>query len=123
MNAPVQLRGHHIATFLDYILSRERNARWSPFGNNRDYGKLFIDNKQEIYERLYSNPNLSVEIVNGLDVLCIADCQKRVADCSKKTPYDWYVAKDFGFRVGRTYQSKEFINYIRRTQQLGELID
>ncbi len=116
MNQVTKLRGHHIDSFVSYIYWVEIKGKWDPFHTQKylKYGDNFIENERELYEMLYHNSSCEVMIIeNDLDDICTA-CKIRSPNCiNKSSKYDDLYARDFGFKVGEIYQSRDFINYVR----------
>lgn len=125
MSELIKLRGHHIPHLNEYIFWREINARWDPFQRERfcGYGEMMIENAQKLFQEIYDNPKQKIMIINNkLDDICLGGCPKKTSDCTKKVDEDALYARDLGFKVGKIYSSKDFINYVRRTQRLGKRI-
>ena len=116
MTRTIKIRGHHIKGILEYFRLRDGKSRKDPFSRLRTegYGDNYIENKRNICEQIYLNPEQKIKVVNTLDYLCLACFEKRTKKCNNLLFTDAWLAGKQGFMCGKTYLSRDFLVYSRQ---------
>jgi len=99
MKDKIFLRGHHLSNLADYCLNEDSIAEF-----------VHGDEIMDLYDRFRDNPELSVELVDGLDSICEAAGVEECPDFSTDCVFpDWQwdedreTLKEYRFKVGETY--------------------
>lgn len=134
MEEIIRLRGHHLAMLADFCwvgnLSKDVSKfpakdvdlnidfqyrlilRLSEYFD--DYGENHKKRVKLIYRILTENPNVQVQIVKGLDSICLPDCPLKRKDCSLIGKEDSFCLKEYKLKPNRTYYAKELMDRIKR---------
>jgi hypothetical protein len=108
----IPIRGHHLGSLAVnlYSIRKDGMERWE-----KEQEKICIEagydakttrRQIEIYKYLYNNPDSVLEIVKGLDFLCI-ECNRFNEECLKKPDdfdSDSRALKKFKLEIGKRYR-------------------
>lgn len=79
------------------------------------YGKEMKNNIDTLWYTLKTQPDIEVEIVEGLDSICMADCPRRNASCANIEPdgEDTYILEQYELEAGQVYTAGEIMQRIK----------
>lgn len=121
----LKLRGHHIATFAidywgyDFYESHKQDKNKTPVPLlllERIYGRRMKNLFVGVYSLLKSqSEDIEIEIVEGLDSICKANCPQLTSECSKNKPSDEdaLALKTYGLEVGRIYTARDIVQRVQ----------
>jgi len=118
MKNKIFIRGHHLSSLAHDYFDKENNTNELVLQNNpKDISRIFID-----------NPELAVEIVEGLDSLCeeagVEECSNFNPGCVFIDPMDPWdedreTLREYDLQIGQTYCASDvierFIDYYNKT--------
>jgi len=127
MEEIIKLRGHHLSALAE-------NFWWRIFPKeykfpNKKEDKLMIasnfsyHNNKGLLERerfisfqLIKNPKIKIEIVNGLDSICLPDCSNMCDICSsiEAINEDAFNLKEYDLKHGEIYEGKIIMERIKK---------
>jgi len=104
----ITLRGHHL---IDIRKEYRKPGSATDFGYELNYGIKNTAAVKKLINRILTE-DIPVRIIADLDDMCRADCALIADDCTDETikEYDKSIAEHYGFKVGKTYSSKELID-------------
>ena len=156
----IRLRGHHIDSIAKKLFNRNMAQRFtnssisyienSPIDSNLNnllksydsdvkvesrptlgiYTDQTEDDIHDIYDKILTNPDLQIEIVEGIDSIC-ESCNNRPGSNERRISKPFYdIANDddkisleeFGLELGRTYLASEIIELIKTYQERTDMI-
>ncbi len=114
-NIDLKLRGHHISSFAANYFADSNEP--DPIRDR--YGPEFNKFSEDIYSSIIDKPSLKIEIVEGLDSLCLSTdpvCPKKQDSCSVDAT-DSYCLREYGLRVDGVYTAEEILQRVIEFKQ------
>lgn len=115
MNPKIFLRGRHISQFAEHYLGKRTNEQ----GLRRVYGDDGAKRFLEIYDLIENEPNVLIEIVNGIDSICAGagadECPGFRTSCVFSDFFsdeDSETLKEYGLKPDRKYTSSDIVETI-----------
>jgi hypothetical protein len=96
----IRLRGHHLLCLLGY--------------RGMGYSEAYAANMSQIYERLRTEPETEIELVEGPDDLCVCFPADQVYHCGNESVFlkDAFVLDRLGLRSGEAHPWGELLQRI-----------
>jgi hypothetical protein len=131
---PIKLRGHHIAKLaINYWEKIFPNKSKFP-NKNVDFkmeymilergSHMYYNEEQKtrmktIYKKLIENPEIKIQIIGGLDSICLPDCSLADKDCLSKDGIDSFCLKEYDLKENQLYDARTIMNKIRDYPELN----
>ena len=89
------------------------------------YSEEFVENMQEIVDRIRKNPSIEIELVRGIDDICLK-CPYNIENrCSKPGrnvgDFDQEIINRLKIDIGKRVESKSLLNLVEKRIQPEEL--
>lgn len=126
----IRLRGHHISMLACYYWEGISMENMSEFPNKeidieRKYYLMAIKHKahyneeqrervKSIYSILIKNPKIKIQIVKGLDSICLPDCSMRDKSCSFEKGEDPFTLKEYALELNQIYNAGTIMDKIKK---------
>ncbi len=126
----IRLRGHHISMLAGYYWEGISLEDMSKFPNKEmdfemEYYLMAIKHKahyneeqkervKSIYSILIKNPKIKIQIVKGLDSICLPDCSMRDKSCSSERGEDPFTLKEYDLEPDNIYDAGTIMDKIKK---------
>ncbi|MBI5148967.1 hypothetical protein HZA33_04780 [Candidatus Pacearchaeota archaeon] len=111
----IRLRGHHLDViaihYLKGLESRTERAKAILY-NSLFNGPQIALKARSIVDSMESDLNLQVQIIGGLDDICLHECPRKEESCNRIED-DEVTLDGYGLECGRIYSSGELLEVIR----------